>query len=160
MIWQRAADMDLVDVETALLSGAMGDYAAEAAVLLLVNDGHWLPQLHAEGLITLAVDGDEPGGPWADVDWAALDGALAAGVLSGDERQRLLLRAAAGIADGGPLDLGDLLAGLDRRSLTLLLAALAHAAGSHEHREVSHDPDGVAHPGHKLPPLVPWPPRA
>src|SRR4051812_45850097 len=37
-------------------------------------------------------------------------------------------------AGGHPIDLGDLAAGLDRRALTLVLAAIAHAAGSHEHQ--------------------------
>jgi hypothetical protein len=54
------------------------------------------------------------------------------------------------------VDLGDLAAGLDRRALTLVLAAIAHAAGSHEHR-IDRDRDGVPHPGGRLPPLVPWP---
>src|SRR4051812_31505980 len=41
----RAADLALSDVHTALVHGAVGDYADEAAVLLLINFGHWLPQL-------------------------------------------------------------------------------------------------------------------
>ena len=46
---ERAA----TDVENALVRGAVGDYADEAAVLLLTNFGHWLPQPQAAGLITL-----------------------------------------------------------------------------------------------------------
>jgi hypothetical protein len=52
----RAADLDLADLETALLRAAVGDYSAEAAVLLLANAGHWLPQLQAAGLISLLDD--------------------------------------------------------------------------------------------------------
>jgi hypothetical protein len=48
-------------------------------------------------------------------------------------------------------------AGLDRLALTLALAAIAHAAGSHEHHDTARDPDGVPHPGGRLPPLVAWP---
>jgi NAD-dependent dihydropyrimidine dehydrogenase PreA subunit len=63
------------------------------------------------------------------------------------------------LADGQPIDLADLTAGLDRPELALLLAALAHAAGSHEHREVLRDDDGAPHPGAPLGPVVPWPAR-
>jgi hypothetical protein len=154
----RAADLDLVDVESALLRAAVGDYAAEAAVLLLVNSGHWLPQLQAAGLVAIALDDDAlGGGPWAAVQWGDLDGALRAGRIAGSGAQLRLLRAAAGIAEGHPVDLGDLAGGLDRRSLVLVLAALAHAAGSHEHRSAVRDADGVEHPGAPLGPVVAWP---
>ena len=154
----RAADLDLVDVESALLRAAVGDYSAEAAVLLLVDSGHWLPQLQAAGLITIALDDDTfGGGPWAAVQWGDLDGALRAGTAFGTGAQLRVLRAAASIAEGHPVDLGDLAGGLDRRSLTLVLAALAHAAGSHENRAVVRDADGVQHAGALLGPVVPWP---
>lgn len=154
----RAADLDLVDVESALLRAAVGDYSAEAAVLLLANSGHWLPQLQAAGLIAIALDGDpDGGGPWAAVQWTDLDGALRDGAISGSGVQLRVLRAAASIAEGHPVDLGDLAAGLDRRALTLLLAALAHAAGSHGHRDLVRDDDGVRLAGGLLGPLVAWP---
>ena len=139
----RAADLDLVEVENALLRAAVGDYSAEAAVLLLANAGHWLPQLQGAGLICLLgdVDGD---GLWAQVAWSDLDGALRAGRIGGSSSQLRLLRAAASLAEGHPVDLGDLAAGLDRDGLALLLAAVAHAGGSH---------------GGELPPLAAWPLR-
>lgn len=154
----RAADLDLVDVESALLRAAVGDYSAEAAVLLLANSGHWLPRLQAAGLIAIALDDDAfGGGPWAAVQWGDLDGALRTGALAGTGVQLRVLRAAASIAEGHPVDLGDLAGGLDRRALTLVLAALAHAAGSHEHRTAVRDADGVEHPGAPLGPVVAWP---
>ena len=152
----RAADLDPVDVETALLRAALGDYSDEAAILLLITSGHWLPQLQSAGLIT--VDGDVNGaGLWAHINWPDLDGALHLGTITGNTSQRWVLRAAASIADGHPVDLGDLAAGLDRHALTLVLAAIAHAAGSHEHHHTPCGPDGVPHPGARVPPLVPWP---
>jgi hypothetical protein len=154
----RAVDLDLLDLENALLRAAVGDYAVEAAVLLLADSGHWLPQLQAAGLI--ALDGDvDGGGPWAAVQWTDLDRALRAGVVTGTGGQLRLLRAAASLADGQPIDLADLTAGVDRPELTLLLAALAHAAGSHEHERVVHDDDGTPHPGPLLGPVVAWPLR-
>jgi hypothetical protein len=152
----RAADLDPVDVENALLRAALGDYSDEAAILLLITSGHWLPQLQHAGLITL--DGNVDGeGLWAHIAWPDLDGALRIGTITGRSSDHQVLRAAASIADGHPVDLGDLATGLDRHALTLVLAAIAHAAGSHEPRSITHVPDGVPHPGDRLPPLVPWP---
>ena len=152
----QAIDLDLLDLESALLRAAVGDYAVEAAVLLLADSGYWLPQLQGAGLIALDVDVDE-GGPWAAVQWADLDRALRTGVVSGSGGQLRLLRAAASLADGQPVDLADLTAGVDRKELTLLLAALAHAAGSHEHRSAVRDRDGAPHGGPLLGPVVAWP---
>jgi len=63
-------------------------------------------------------------------------------------------------AGGHPGDLGDLAASPVRRALTLVLAAIAHAAGSHDHRDLVHDPDGIPRPGDPLPQLAAWPLRA
>lgn len=152
----RAADLDLVYVENALLRAALGDYSDEAAILLLITSGHWLPQLQHAGLITL--DGDVEGeGLWAHINWPDLEGAVRIGTIIGRSSDQQVLLAAASIADGHPVDLGDLAAGLDRHALTLVLAAIAHAAGSHEPRSTTHAPDGVPPPGERLPPLIPWP---
>lgn len=152
----RAADLDPLDLENALLRAAVGDYADEAAVLLLVNCGHWLPRLQTADLITLLPDLDGEG-LWAQIDWPDLAPALSAGSLVGSEAEEWLLAAAASIADGSPLDLGELAAGLDRRTLTLVLAALAHAAGSHDHPAVTSGPGGAPRAGGTLPPVVAWP---
>ncbi len=152
----RAADLDPVDVENALLRAALGDYSDEAAILLLITSGHWLPQLQQRELITL--DGNVDGeGLWAHIAWPDLDAAVRIGTITGNSSQRWVLGAAASIADGHPVDLGDLAAGLDRHALTLVLAAIAHAAGSHEHHHTARDPDGVPQQGGRLPPLISWP---
>ena len=156
MFEPRAVDLDLADVETALVLGAVGDYADEAAVLLVINSGHWLPQLQFADLITLVPDIDiDCDGLWAQIVWPDLESALVAGRIVGGSCEVGLLRAAASIAEGHPIDLGDLAAGLDRPSLTLLLAAIAHAAGSHDHRAAS--VDGNPYGGPLLPPLAAWP---
>ncbi len=143
-------------MENALLRAALGDYSDEAAILLLITSGHWLPQLQRTGLITL--DGNVDGeGLWAHIVWPELAEAVRIGTITGSSSERWVLHAAASIADGHPVDLGDLAAGLDRRALTLVLAAIAHAAGSHEHHHIARDAGGVPHPGARLPPLVPWP---
>jgi hypothetical protein len=95
-------------------------------------------------------------GLWEQIAWAGLESALVAGRIVGSSGEVRVLRAAASIAGGHPIDLGDLAAGLDRSSLTLLLAAIAHAAGSHDHCETTYDVDGVPQSGRQLPPLVAW----
>ncbi|MCO7218588.1 hypothetical protein [Klenkia sp. PcliD-1-E] len=137
----RAVDEDPADLQSALLRAAVGDYGAEAAVLLLLNDGHWLPVLAAADLVFVDYD-DDPAGPptgraagigWAQVAWTELEAAVRGGRIAGSAGQLRLLRAAASLADGQPVALGELAAGLDRPRLALLLAAIAHAGGSHEH---------------------------
>ena len=62
MFQPRAADLDLTDVETALVRGAVGDYADEAAVAAAHQlSGHWLPQLQFADLITVVRDIDSDG---------------------------------------------------------------------------------------------------
>ncbi len=154
----RAADLDPVDVENALLRAALGDYSDEAAILLLITSGHWLPQLQQTGLI--GIDGNVDGeGLWAHIAWPDLDAALRIGTITGNGSERWVLHAAASIADGHLVDLGDLAAGLDRRALTLVLAAIAHAAGSHEHHHTARDADGAPHPGDSCRPWSPGPSR-
>lgn len=155
----RATDLDLVDVESALLRAAVGDYAAEAAVLLLANSGRWLSRLQAAGLISIVLDGEVDDGPWAAVHWTDLDRALRSGVLTGTGGELWLLRASASLADGQSVDLSELTAGVDRGELTLVLAALAHAAGSHEQSDVVRDDEGGSHAGAPLGPVLAWPLR-
>lgn len=83
--------------------------------------------------------------------------------LSGGETR--LLRIAASLLDGPPVDLSRNLAGLDRLHIQLALAAVAHASGSHEHsgplipdlqgRHV--DRAGVRMSFQRLGSLYPWP---
>lgn len=52
-------------------------------------------------------------------------------MLSGGETR--LLRIAASLLGGPPVDLSSNLAGLDREHLQRVLVAIAHAGGGHEH---------------------------
>lgn len=74
-------------------------------------------------------DKDDPGG--VSIDWDAIEPNI--GALSGGEQR--MLRLAAAIAGQARIDLSDALTNLDRRNLTLVLAAIAHAGGSHEQSE-------------------------
>jgi hypothetical protein len=62
----------------------------------------------------------------------------------------------AALIDDGAVEVVDIMTGVDRANLHLVLAALAHAAGSHEHADLTTDAGGVSHltcPG----PVVAWP---
>jgi hypothetical protein len=110
-----------------------------------------------------------PGNPWvhtsagpqgpgqvsAWIDFAAIPDET--GVLSGGERRFLLL--AASLAEDVPVVLGDLVPGLDRENLDLMLAAIAHAGGSHQHSDVRFSADVAMSLGKGyLDSLHPWPP--
>ena len=128
----------------ALQAWAAGSYPAMAAVELLnrafggrfATRGHpWI--------------GDDDGR--ARLEPTALRSGSA---LSGGERR--VLRLVAALVDAEPLDIVDVVTGLDRAHLDLVLAALAHAGGSHEHAALTLDRDGTVHlsqPG----PLHRWP---
>lgn len=105
----------------------------------------------------------QPGQPWVKteegyanvwIDFASIPDQV--GGLSGGERRFLLL--ASSIAGESAVVLGDAVSGLDRDNLALVLAALAHAGGSHEHSDVRSHPDGSMSLGRGyLASLHPWP---
>lgn len=123
-----------IDVtDEGLRAWAQGVYPQEAAVELLIRTG-WT-QRHAF-LTDVVTDGDS--GPW--VDWDRLgqilegggegDANRVSGILAASGGELRVLRLAHSIAVG---DLGTLLPGLDRTTADLVLAAMVHANGSHEH---------------------------
>lgn len=126
---------------------ARGAYAEEAAVELLVRafGGRF-----ATTRYRWVQACDRPGWFWLDGEALIHDTAA----LSGGERR--LLAVAGALASGGALsDLPDLLAGIDRGNLHLVLAAFAHAAGSHEHADTWVDGDRLIY--RRVGPLVGWP---
>lgn len=66
-----------------------------------------------------------------DFRWGAIPDTLG-GSRAGERR---LLMIAASIGGGTRINLADVISGLDRRVLDLVLAAISHLAGSHEHSE-------------------------
>lgn len=133
----------MTDTETALRAWANGIYATEAGVELLINTG-------------FAVSENSPWITWSG-QYAAIDvEALLdhSGVWSGGEKR--VVRIAASLLGGPPVDLSEALPGLDRRMMSEVLAALAHANGSHEHSEMTFDADGVPKGFQRLPSLHPW----
>ncbi len=123
------AGLHPVDIEKALMRAAAGDHGAEAGVLLLTGFGNWLPQLSEAGLITLDIclAGCCGDGPTAQINWAGVDAALSGGLLVGSSSDVGVLRVAASLADDRPVVLRDLAAGLDRRAVGPIQAAIAFA---------------------------------
>ena len=125
---------------------AAGSYRMEAATELLirafggrfVQQGH--PWVHAAG-----------GHPW--IEFAAIT-PKTTGVYSGGERRVLAIAAALGTRTH--VDLAENITGLDRTHAQLVLAALAHAMGSHHHDTIRRDPTGAVHII-ELGSLCPWP---
>ncbi|MEO8519678.1 MAG: hypothetical protein ABI438_10860 [Dermatophilaceae bacterium] len=94
---------------------------------MLIGHRAWLDR---EDFLALAVECLDDGvRPMAALDWAVAVAALDTDRLpcSGSDAQ--MLRLAAGIAGGVPVDLGDALSGLDRRNAALVAAAVLQATG-------------------------------
>lgn len=133
------------DIEDGLRAWAKGMDTTEAAVEVLIRAG----RVH-RGAPWLTDAGD--GRVGVDVD-QLVDGA---GVLSGGER-RLVADAASLLSGRHSIDLGDAVSGIERNGLDLVLAALAHASGSHEHSGFEHHQDGKPVGIIRHATLYPWP---
>jgi hypothetical protein len=137
-----------------LRAWARGSYTTEAATELLLKafGGRFAevgnPWVHAAGTT------EEGYREHAWIDFAAIPEEV--GPLSGGERRFLLL--AASLAEDVPVVLGDLVSVLDRENLDLVLAAVAHAGGSHQHSDIRFNEDGTMSRGKGyLDSLHPWP---
>ena len=114
----------------ALRAAASGIHHLEAGTGLLIDCGSWL---HREDFtsrfITVNTSISDGVTMLASTDWEAAVATLHAGGLpaSGGERRMLLL--AASIAAGIPVSLNDTLPGIDRSNASLVVSAVAHAAG-------------------------------
>ncbi len=141
-----------VDAADDLLAWAEGMYTTEAAVELLIRGfngrfadvGYPWIQLNAKG------------GYWLDLE--AIPATV--GVLSSGERAYLLIAASIGLGgsdgDSVTVNLSDALPSLGRQQLDLVLAAVAHASGSHLDNDVIVDENRVAS-FVRLSSLYPWP---
>lgn len=108
---------------------AKGLQCLEAAVELLIGNRSWL---FREDFLEVAVEfGWEvfSGRPMAAVDFVAAAGALEAGVLPCAGGEGRVLRIAASIAEGVPVDMREAVTGLDEDNAVLAAAAVLRAAG-------------------------------
>lgn len=137
-----------------LRAWAKGMYTIEAATELLIRGFGGKFAAAGNPWVHTSTEPQGPGQVSAWIDFASIP--EEAGVLSGGERRFLLL--AASLAEDVPVTLGDLVSGLDRENLDLVLAAIAHAGGSHQHSDVRFYEDGSMSLGKgPLDSLHPWP---
>lgn len=135
-------------ITEAVRAWAKGIYATEAAAELLIRQRRIYEG--APWLVEQDVWGDQSRIVSIDPDTLLYE----AGAWSGGEQRTAAI--AASLLGGPPVDLSDVLAGNDREHTALVLAAIAHANGSHEASEIEFvdgKPVGFREPGS----LYPWP---
>jgi hypothetical protein len=113
----------------ALRASAAGLLAPEAAVNLLIGHRYWLTRTDFTGKFTETFPSLTDGTPMAAVCWPEAIAALDLGQLSGSGSENRILRLAASLADGIPVDLQNAVSGLDDTNLQQVVTAIRHAAG-------------------------------
>lgn len=137
-----------------LRAWARGMYTTEAATELLLKAFGGKFAAPGNPWVHTSTEPEGPNQVSAWIDFAAIPEEV--GPLSGGERRFLML--AASLAEDVPVVLGDLVTGLDRENLDLVLAAIAHAGGSHQHSDIRFSADGSMSLGKGyLDSLHPWP---
>jgi hypothetical protein len=122
--------MTTAGLHAALRACAGGLYPAEAGVELLISHASWLHRSDfRDRFVHLGTSITDGLTTMANIDWPAAITALDAGELPCSGGERRLLRLAASLADGIPVDLRDTLTGLDTRNIALTVTAVLHASG-------------------------------
>jgi hypothetical protein len=116
-------------IASAVRAAASGLYPLEAACELLISTG-WLhrddftPLIHVGTSITDGVT------ELAQIDWQAAITSRGTGQLPCSGGEDRILRLAASIADGIPVNLNYALSGLDKTNISLVIHAVRHANGT------------------------------
>jgi hypothetical protein len=135
------------DTARGLRAWACGTYNTEAAAEVLIRAfGGRFADL---GWPWIVADGHQA---WLDASHINDD---TIGALSGGEKR--VLRLVSALLEPRTVDLGDIASGIDRASLGLVLAAVAHAGGSHQHTELQVGEDGRPVGFAELGSLYAWP---
>jgi hypothetical protein len=116
-------------IAAALHAHARGIYPSEAAVALVIHHQYWLTRADFLTGFTDIFPGFTDGTPMAAVCWPEAVAALDRGQLSGSGSENRILRLAASLADGIPVDLHSAVSGLDDTNLQHVVTAIQHAAG-------------------------------
>lgn len=147
---QRKESTIMTSIEEATRAWAKGIYPVEAGVELLIRHGKAIYEKAPWLEVAESLGADRPRMAAVNVDQLLEH----TGAWSGSERR--IVRIAASLINGTPVDLNEDLPGLDRKNLARVLAAIAHANGSHEHSEFAHDDKGAPDGFRRLPSLYPW----
>ena len=123
--------MTLPALATALRAQAQGLYYLEATAELLVSHRSFLHRNDFTGRFihrgTSITDGVTE---MAEIDWPAAIAALNGGELPCSGGEHRILRIAASLAAGVPVDLRNAVTGLDHRNINLVITAVLHASGA------------------------------
>lgn len=112
----------------AVRAGAAGLYSLEAACDLVISSG-WLHRDDFNRFISTAASITGGATELAHIDWQSVISSRDAGLLPCGSGENRILRPAASIAAGIPVDLNDALSGLDQSSIGLVVRAVRHANG-------------------------------
>ena len=121
----------MFDLTAALRAHAQGLYCLEAAVELLIGQASWLRRDDFVGRFVHPGRGLIDATPMAPVDWFEAISALDQGQLPCSGAEGCILRLAASLTYGIPVDLRDVLTGLDSTNAELVSHAVKHATGRH-----------------------------
>jgi len=121
----RAMESGLAD---AVRAGAAGLYSLEAACDLVIGAG-WLHRDDFARFVTTVTPVTDDATELAHIDWQSAISSRDAGLLPCGSGKNRILRLAASIAAGIPVDLNDALCGLDQASISLIVRAVRHANG-------------------------------
>jgi hypothetical protein len=113
---------------TAVRAGAAGLYSLEAACELVIGTG-WLHRNDFARFISTGTSLTDGVTELACIDWQAVITSREAGLLPCSSGENRILRLAASIAAGIPVDLNDALSGLDQARIALVVQAVRHANG-------------------------------
>lgn len=116
-------------LETALRAAADGILADTAATALLIDAGCFTRRSDFTRRFTMTAASVSDSTPLAWTDWNAAVAALDRGQLPAGSGEIAVLRIAASLAEGIPVDLHDTVTSLDNRNLALVTTAIRHAAG-------------------------------
>ena len=129
--------MTTTSLATALRACASGIYAVEAGIGLLIANGTFLHRDDFTSRFVLTgTSASDSAIRMAAIEWDAVATALAAGDLPCSGGERRILKLAASLAGGIPVDLRDAVTGLDQHNTQRLVTAILHASGQrqpHEH---------------------------
>jgi hypothetical protein len=118
-----------VSLPAALRAHAQGLLSLQAAAELLIGHATWLQHDDFLRHYVHTIPGITDGTPMAAVDWPEAITSLDQGRLPCCGSERRMLRIAASLADGIPVDLRDALTGLDARNTGLVRDAVTRATG-------------------------------
>jgi hypothetical protein len=124
---------------TAMRTHAQGLYCLEAAAELLIGHSTWLDRSDFTTCFVIIGRGPRDD-ELAVADWQAAITALDSGQLPCSGSEGRMLRIAASLADGIPVDLREVLTGLDTRNAALVSQAVRHATGHRPENTHRHHP--------------------